>query len=147
MLPYLRLCYCCSITCLFCHHFSCLSPSDQLSPEAQQAAAAEHRRWLQHQPLLARLFTSQQQEDSIRSLTQQQPAAATAAISDAPNGAEVDMLQLDAGSAGGGAATAAAADVGMLKQDMLRMEMLVADALQVCVAASVLSAVLVLRSQ
>jgi hypothetical protein len=112
-------------------------PSDQLSPEAQQAAAAEHRRWLQHQPLLARLFTSQQQEDSIRSLTQRQQAAGTA-ISDAPNGAEVDMLQLDAGRGGGGDAASAAADILMLKQDMLRMEMLVADALKVCMSASVL---------
>lgn len=98
--------------------------ADQLPAERRQDAAAAHLRWLQQQPLLARLFTSKQQEDSIRELTQQP----TAAADDAPNGAEVDMQAADGDSS---AAAAAAADVLTLKQDMLRVEALMVDALQV----------------
>lgn len=102
--------------------------ADELPAEKQQAAAEAHLRWLQRQPLLARLFTSQQQEDSIRALTQPRPAAAAAAAE--PNGAEVEMQLV----AADGSSTTADPDVVTLKQDMLRVEALVADALQVSVS-------------
>lgn len=102
-----------------------VGPADELPPEKQQAAAEAHLRWLQRQPLLARLFTSQQQEDAIRALTQL-PAAAAAADAE-PNGAEVEMQLVAADSS----STTADPDVITLKRDMLRVEALVADALQV----------------
>lgn len=98
--------------------------ADQQPPAQQQQAAAAQLRWLQQQPLLARLFTSKQQEGSILAATQQQ-AAATA--HDAPNGADVEMQLADTDNA----AAAAAADILMLKRNVLRVEVLIKDALKV----------------
>lgn len=112
------------LTCACCMCVYVCVPADQLPVEQQQEAAAAQLRWLQQQPLLARLFTSRQQEDSILALTQQQAAAAAA---DAPNGAEVDMQPAD----GDGSSAAAAADLLVLKRNMLRVEALVAAALKV----------------
>jgi hypothetical protein len=104
-----------------------LSIADDLPLEQQQETAGAQLRWLQQQPLLARLLTSQQQEDSIRASTQQQQClTAAAAADDAPNGAKVDM---EAAKGDGQDPAAAAADLVMLKQDMLRVEALMADAL------------------
>lgn len=104
-----------------------------MTEEQQRSASASFVRWLQQQPLLASCFTSQQQEASIKELTSlPDPTTAAAAGCSEPSGAD-DVVMHEASEPMSVAAAAHSFEaLGMqaLKQNLLRVEALVAEQIQ-----------------